>query len=170
MVSNNMLKYINFRLQEIKSNSQVFGGINIIAVGDFYQLKPVKGQFIFEDYRENYGPLATNLWNENFKIYELTEIMRQKDDKKFPELLNRLRTGAHTKKDIKSLNLTKIINKDLASDTTIPHFFPTKEQVKLHNAQIINNTKFTIDSKALDILPSSISKILQNNIHIAISK
>ena len=170
MVSNNMLKYINFRLQEIKSNSQLFGGINIIAVGDFYQLKPVKGQFIFEDYRENYGPLATNLWNENFKIYELTEIMRQKDDKKFAELLNRLRTGAHTKKDIKSLNLTKILNKDLASDTTIPHFFPTKEQVKLHNAQIINNTKFTIDSKALDILPSSISKILQNNIHIAISK
>ena len=44
MVSNNMLKYINFRLQEIKSNSQLFGGINIIAVGDFYQLKPVKGQ------------------------------------------------------------------------------------------------------------------------------
>ena len=76
-----MLKYINFRLQEIKSNSQLFGGINIIAVGDFYQLKPVKGQSIFEDYRENYGPLATNLWNENFKIYELTEIMRQKDDK-----------------------------------------------------------------------------------------
>ena len=96
--------------------------------------------------------------------------MRQKDDKKFAELLNRLCTGAHTKKDIKSLNLTKILNKDLASDTTIPHFFPTKEQVKLHNAQIINNTKFTIDSKALDILPSSISKILQNNIHIAISK
>ena len=87
MVSNNMLKYINFRLQEIKSNSQLFGGINIIAVGDFYQLKPVKEQFIFEDYRENYGPLATNLWNENFKIYELTEIMRQKDDKKFAELI-----------------------------------------------------------------------------------
>ena len=67
-------------------------------------------------------PLATNLWSEYFKIYELTEIMRQKDDKKFAELLNRLRTGAHPKKDIKSLNLTKILNKDLASDTTIPHF------------------------------------------------
>ena len=40
----------------------------------------------------------TNLWNENFKIYELTEIMRQKDDKKFAELLNHLHNGAHTKK------------------------------------------------------------------------
>ena len=35
MVSNNMLKYINFQLQEIKSNSLLFGEINIIAVGDF---------------------------------------------------------------------------------------------------------------------------------------
>ena len=48
--------------------------------------------------------------------------MRQKDDKKFAELLNHLHTGAHTKKDIESLNLTKILNKDLANDTTIPHF------------------------------------------------
>ena len=70
--------------------------------------------------------------------------MRQKHDKKFAELLNRLCTGAHTKKDIKSLNLTKILNKDLASDTTIPHFFPTKEQVKLHNAQIINNVNLQL--------------------------
>ena len=170
MVSNNMLKYINLRLQEIKSNSLQFGGINIIAVGDFYQLKPVKGQFIFENYRENYGPLATNLWKDNFTIFELTEIMRQKDDKKFAQLLNRLRTGAHTKRDVKCLTDTKIHNVHLANDTTIPHFFPTKEQVQLHNKQTINNTKFTIESKALDIVPSSISKILQNNIHIAISK
>ena len=54
------------------------------------------GQFIFEDYKNNYGPLATNLWQENFKIFELHEIMRQKDDKKFALLLNRLRTGNHT--------------------------------------------------------------------------
>lgn len=170
MVSNNMLKYINFRLQEIKSNSLLFGGINIIAVGDFYQLKPVKGQFIFEDYKDNYGPLAINLWTENFTIFELTEIMRQKDDKNFAQLLNRLRTGAHTKKDIQFLKDTKIHNRHLANNTTIPHFFPTKEQVKLYNSQIINNTNFTIESKSLDILPSSISKILENNIHIAISK
>ena len=50
------------------------------------------------------------------------------------------------------------------------HIFPTKEQVHLHNKQIINNSHFTIESKALDVVPKTISKILQNNIHIAISK
>ena len=94
-----MLKFIHLRLQEIKSNNLMFSGINIIAVGDLYQLKPVMGQFVFENYRSNYGPLASNLWTENFKIYELTQIMRQKDDKTFAELLNRLCTG-HQKKKI----------------------------------------------------------------------
>ena len=90
MVSNYMLRFIHLRLQEIMDNNLIFGGVNIIAVGDLYQLKPVMGQFIFEDYSRNYKPLATNLWTEYFKIYNLTQIMRQKDDKKFAQLLNRL--------------------------------------------------------------------------------
>ena len=94
-----------------------FGGI---TVGDLYQLKPVMGQFVFEDYRNNYDPLATNLWTQHFKIYELTEIMRQKHDKKFAQLLNRLRIGAYTKNDIKILKSTKTKNKH-----SIPHFYPT---------------------------------------------
>ena len=38
--------------------------VNIIALGDLYQLKPVMGQFIFEDYSRNNEPLATYLWTE----------------------------------------------------------------------------------------------------------
>ena len=38
----------------------------------------------------------------------ITEIMRQKDDKKFAQLLNRLRIGAHTKNDIKYLRVQKL--------------------------------------------------------------
>ena len=92
--------YMHLQLQEIKSNNLPFGGVNIIAVGDLYQLKPVMGQFIFEVYKTNCGPLATNLWTEHFKIFELDEIMRQKEDKKFAQLLNRLCIGNHNKDDI----------------------------------------------------------------------
>jgi len=171
MVSNYMLRYIHLRLQEIKGNKLLFGGINIIAVGDLYQLKPVMGQFIFEDYTKNYEPLATNLWTEHFKLYNLTEIMRQKDDKKFAQLLNRLRTGNHTKNDIETLKNTKIINAHLKNKKSIPHFFPTLEQVNAYNYTIKNTgSNFTIESICTDILPSSISKILETNINSAISK
>ena len=171
MVSNYMLKFIHLRLQEIKSNNLMFGGINIIAVGDLYQLKPVMGQFVFENYKSNYGPLASNLWTENFKIYELTQIMRQKDDKTFAELLNRLRTGHQTQEDIKLLKNTKITNKHLKNKNSISHFYPTLEQVSLHNKKRTENPKnFVIESICTDILPSSISKILETNINTAISK
>ena len=171
MVSNYMLRFIHLRLQEIKSNNLLFGGINIIAVGDLYQLKPVMGQFVFENYQCNYGPLASNLWTENFKIYELTQIMRQKDDQQFAQLLNRLRTGHQTEHDIQLLKNTKITNKQLKHNNSIPHFYPTLEQVNLHNKKITQNQKnFTIESKSTDILPSSISKLLETSIHTAISK
>ena len=171
MVSNYMLKFIHLRLQEIKSNNLPFGGVNVITVGDLYQLKPVMGQFVFEDNRNNYGPLATNLWTEHFKIYELTEIMRQKDDKKFAQLLNRLRIGAHTKNDIKILKSTKTKNKHLKNKNSIPHFYPTLQQVHLHNEKVTKNpNNFCIKSRCTDILPASISKILETNINAAISK
>ena len=90
MVGNNMLRFIHLRLQEIKGNHLPFGGINIICVGDLFQLQPVMQQYIFIDISNSYGPLATNLWKEHFTLFELTEIMRQKEDRIFAELLNRL--------------------------------------------------------------------------------
>ena len=151
-------------------NDLIFGGVNIIAIGDLYQLKPVMGQFIFEDYSRNYEPLATNLGTEYFKIYNLTQIMRQKDDKKFAQLLNRLQTGNHTQNDIKILKNTKITNKHLQSKNSIPHFYPTLHQVNTYNNNIKDNqSNFTIESRCTDILPGSISKILETNINAAIS-
>ena len=166
-----MLRYIHLCLQEIKSNNLPFGGVNIIAVGDLYQLKPVMGQFIFEDYKNNYGPLATNLWTEYFKIFELKEIMRQKEDKKFAQLLNRLRTGNQSENDITILKRTKIQNKHLRDKMSIPHFYPTIKQVNLHNKEIsLQQNNFRIESKCNNILPASISHILKDHINAAISK
>ena len=41
-------------------------------------------------------------WHE-FKMIELVEIMRQKDDRPFVELLNRLRVAQHTEADIDTI-------------------------------------------------------------------
>lgn len=103
MVSNEMWKYLHLCLQDILQNDLPFSGVNIVAIGDFYQLQPVKSHFVFEDLTSDFGPLAVNLWQEYFKIYKLHEIMRQKDDAAFALLLNRLRVNKHTKEDIQTL-------------------------------------------------------------------
>jgi hypothetical protein len=43
------MRHIDRRLREITAQANTpFGGISILTVGDFYQLPPVKAEYIFE--------------------------------------------------------------------------------------------------------------------------
>ena len=56
--------------------------------------------YMFKDIdNSEYSVLLPNLWQDNFKMSELDEIMRQKESK----ALNRLREGKHTSQDICTL-------------------------------------------------------------------
>ena len=103
MVGSGMFNFLNLRLQQIMGTNTPFGALSVIATGDLFQLKPVFDSWIFNNTNHGYSDLATNIWNEYFTLFELTDIMRQKDDKEFAELLNRLREGNHTQNDIEVL-------------------------------------------------------------------
>ena len=51
----------------------------------------------------SYNILAPNLWRKYFKMFELDEIMRQRESKMFAEILNRLQEGNHTPSDLQKL-------------------------------------------------------------------
>lgn len=91
MVGCKMFNFINCRLQEIMGTQDRFGGVSIIAIGDLFQLKPVMDGWIFSSNTTEYGVIAENLWVDNFQLFELNTIMRQKDDVDFAKLFNRLR-------------------------------------------------------------------------------
>ena len=101
MVGNTTLLHIHQRLKEIfgTSSSNLFAGISIVAVGDLYQLPPIKKKAVFDSYKIESHNLC-HPWGV-FRMIELTEIMRQKNDKAFTELLDRIRTASHTEDDIK---------------------------------------------------------------------
>ena len=103
MVGDGMLNYLFVRLHEIKGNREPFGGVHVILVGDLYQLRPVADGWIFANSSEDNASLAPNLWQTYFTVYELTVIMRQRDDAPFAELLNRIREGRQTEGDMKTL-------------------------------------------------------------------
>lgn len=67
--------------------------------------------YIFKDVNNNeYGILAPNIWQELFKMFELKQIMRQRESKTFAEMLNRLREGNQTEEDLIKFK-ERIINK-----------------------------------------------------------
>ena len=99
---------INNRLKDIKGSKEDFGSVSIIAIGNLFQLEPVMDRYIFKNLdNSDYAILPPNKWQEHFKMFELEEIMRQKDSKVFAEILNRLREGNHTENDILKLKELK---------------------------------------------------------------
>jgi len=64
------------------------------------QLKPVCAAAVYANLSTEFGDVVGNPIWEACESYELTEIMRQKDDKTFAEALNRLSRGQMTPEDI----------------------------------------------------------------------
>jgi len=123
MVSNNKLSFIDQRLQQLTGRRIPFGGISIIAVGDLFQLKPVADTWIFQDLSRDASALSPNLWKEHFKMFELTEIMRQKDDFEFAQMLNRLRIHKLTEQDQKAIADCTVKPDSESYPKTAPHIF-----------------------------------------------
>ena len=107
MVGSNMLLQIHKRLQQLKGKGDevTFGGISILTVGDLYQLRPVAQPHVFAQVGDAYARLhkSGSLWLDEFKMIELDEIMRQRGDAQFAQLLCRVRTATCTEEDIKVL-------------------------------------------------------------------
>merc|ERR1711990_206758 len=99
---------IDQRLRMIKEDPYTpFGGVHVLVIGDLFQLPPCKARKLWEmsqplkgkpDYSQGKyalgakykgNTLAENVWLL-FKLFELDEIMRQKDEKEWAEWLNRL--------------------------------------------------------------------------------
>ena len=159
MLGKRMLKFIHLRLQEIRGSQLPFGGMNIVLFGDLHQLQPVKDGWIFENMDDAYGPLATNLFKDYFTLFELHEIMRQKDDIQFAEMLNRLRTASQSEDDISILK-TRVMSSERSLElTSVPHYFTANVLKDAFNLEILNRSPGrTVTVCAIDVAPSDIPK------------
>lgn len=134
MVGCGMFNFINLRLQEITGVREPFGGVSIIAVGDLFQLIPVMDRLIFSQPSVDYGPIAVHFWKDNFKMFELTQIMTQRVDKLFAELLYRLREGYHTDQDIEKLREKMSVEKPEYESVQL--LFTTRKEIETFNCSV----------------------------------
>ena len=91
MMDDELFILINKLFMKIKNNDLLFGGIQMILVGDFYQLPPINGDYCF----------TTDIWSKmNMSTIILTELIRQKDDNILQVILEEIRNGKPSDKTI----------------------------------------------------------------------
>lgn len=108
MVRADTFDYLDRLLRFCKEVNLPFGGIQVIIVGDFFQLPPIVVREEVPQLRQcGYTSpfvFSSRIFHSNFKIMELSKVLRQKGDNKFIELLNAARTGSITPEQIRALN------------------------------------------------------------------
>uniref|UniRef100_A0A669CTC8 ATP-dependent DNA helicase n=1 Tax=Oreochromis niloticus TaxID=8128 RepID=A0A669CTC8_ORENI len=135
MVSKPLFAYVDARLKQIKGTQRPFGGMSVLAVGDFYQLPPVRQSKPLCVY----DPEQIDLWQEHFQMITLTEIMRQKDDVAFAEMLNRIRVKEKTDelsqcdRDL----LSQAVTVPEECPTEVLHIYATNKNVESHNTDTL---------------------------------
>ena len=119
MLRADLMDAIDFMLQSVRKKNQVFGGVQVLFIGDLLQLPPVirdeewrtlrnyyKGKFFFH----------SHVIQQNPPLYiELSKIFRQTDEQ-FISILNNLRNNQIAQSDIQILNQFVQPNFDLKTN------------------------------------------------------
>lgn len=137
MVSSTLLYKIDKRLKEVKETPNVpFGGISVWIVGDLFQLPPVGNRMIFTNPGAEFSVPGgtTHLW-ELFQWTILTIIMRQANDTRFAELLNRLRFGRMTTADFGVLQKRNLATIQQVPQNTLALFHTNADVINFNIAR-----------------------------------
>ena len=110
MVRADLMECIERSLRMNKHCEEPYGGIQMVFVGDLYQLPPVVTDDIYPDIVRRYGGkyfFHAPVFERNFQFrhIELTKVFRQsKHQDLFKDILNRVRVGEYLPEDINILN------------------------------------------------------------------
>ncbi len=107
MVRSDLLDAVDSVLRHYRRSSLPFGGVQLLMIGDLYQLTPVvkeeEWRIISRFYRSPYFFDSNALKKVDYVTVELTHIFRQQDDV-FISILNQIRTNTLTSESLAVLN------------------------------------------------------------------
>jgi ATP-dependent exoDNAse (exonuclease V) alpha subunit len=122
MVRADTFMAVDAALRRAKRKNKPFGGLQVIVVGDFFQLSPVlntnstEGEYFLKEFSSPFA-FDTDAWRDaGFQTIELDEIMRQ-SDATFINALNSIRTrDENFEASLEFLNEQGMMKDDLAED------------------------------------------------------
>jgi len=165
MLRADLLDAIDARMRFVKRNySEPFGGVQLLMIGDMYQLPPIVKDYEWGKLREYYASAhffeSRALKESGFVYVELDKIFRQQDDA-FISVLNNLRNNVVTATDIETLNKhyreDKDVPKDVITLTTHNHKADSLNRQALDS--LLGKTYY-FEAQIKDDFPESIYPVL----------
>ena len=138
MVRVDVMTMIDFKLKAARGSNEPFGGVQIIAFGDLFQLPPIvqtdKEESYFEEvYHTKYFFGTPSAAAKPFKVLELSSVMRQKDAA-FISVLNNIRTGCC---DLATLDKLNTRCKRKPDDIHCITLVPTNKAAEIYNNDML---------------------------------
>lgn len=186
MIDRPLFELLDMVARAVRRNDEPFGGIQIIVVGDFFQLPPVPNkfaksarEFCFESpvwnrlgfgYTDECGYMHCNFVN----MVTLKQVVRQ-SDVDFANLLNEIRIGEINNRQLDVLNSCVVYKKPPPTDGIVPtKLYSINKDVDKENLdRLMELPGEVVEVSATDVwqeLPSvsSLKKTIKENIERAI--
>jgi len=140
MMSARIFDLLNIIGKRVRKSSRPFGGMQVVLVGDFFQLPPVSKQYELLDGDDKFC-FESNNWFEIFPMDNhivMNTIFRQKDEE-LRRILGNIRKGVVAGQDVKVLRslVDKKYDKEKHGGVVPTKLLPTKSKV-----DDINNRMF----------------------------
>lgn len=176
-----LLRKVDIRLREIKSNDLPFGGLFLILLGDLKQLPPVKDRAFYGDgFNNEYSGIGQVLYKNIQSAIILPNSHRQSPEQQvFRDLLDRISNGETTVTDWQLINsraLDKLSEAErLLFNNSLRLFDTSKEAIEYNELKLrefssvyrlrsINNCELAERTRAKD------SENLQQVLYLAVGK
>lgn len=127
MLSKRSFEILGYVMNKVRGEKgQPFGGIQVVAFGDFKQLPPVPSSFDSGEYA-----FLSALWRSTFKHnFLLTDIKRQ-EEIQFIKSLDEIANGECSEITEK---LFSSLSRPLIDEENIAHIYSTRAEVRVHNS------------------------------------
>lgn len=160
MVRADLLDAIDQTLKGVRRNiHQPFGGVQVLFIGDLFQLPPVVREEewnILSDYYHSPFFFDAQIIHEHAPVpITLTKIYRQKNDQTFINILNRIRFNEIEVNDLEHLNAHVINYLPDTSDRPITLTTHNRQADKINNAELdkLPGPKVALEANIVDLFP-----------------
>ncbi len=133
MLSGSLLNSIDLLLKNIKGNEEAFGGLQVVFVGDFFQLPPIKRNFEEDDFA-----FMSKAWNNSGVVVCYLEEQHRQSDGVLVSILSAIRNDNLTQDHFDVLKSKIIKIENIKNETKL---FTHNKDVDSFNLEKLNSIK-----------------------------